>query len=265
MTSQGQFEQQVSAALFAQVGGFFSNTQRGLGFCSVCTAPDPNHLCGQCGSQRATFGDQLADQTLPLAYVRGWMPGYVHQSQHHVRQYKHPDHPSERCVADLQTMITAATYIHGKCIAHAAGRFWEVITFVPSKDRPDDTHPTAGLAQCVTNYRNVPTQRHITLAPGPSITSDDRRPMPDRFAVPDEHRATVKGKHVLVIDDTWVSGGKAQSAALTLKTAGASTVSVLCIARWLSHRWSEHRAYVETPVVPYNALICPVTGGACPT
>jgi orotate phosphoribosyltransferase len=71
---------------------------------------------------------------------------------------------------------------------------------------------------------------------------------------------------VLVVDDTWVTGGSAQSAALTLKAAGASAVTILCAARWLSYTWSaEQRAVVESEVIPYDAMSCPVTGGACPS
>lgn len=72
------------------------------------------------------------------------------------------------------------------------------------------------------------------------------------------------GCHVLVVDDTWVSGNKSQSAALTLKAAGARVVTIPCVARWLSWDYSdEHRQLIERSTAPYDALLCPVTGESC--
>ena len=39
---------------------------------------------------------------------------------------------------------------------------------------------------------------------------------------------------MLLIDDTWTSGGHAQSAALALRQAGATRISALIVARWLT-------------------------------
>lgn len=41
-------------------------------------------------------------------------------------------------------------------------------------------------------------------------------------------------QHVLLIEDTWTSGGNAQSAALALRRAGAASVTILALARWLN-------------------------------
>ncbi|HYQ68602.1 hypothetical protein [Actinophytocola sp.] len=71
--------------------------------------------------------------------------------------------------------------------------------------------------------------------------------------------------HVLVVEDTWVSGDKAQSAALALKAAGATRVTVLCVTRWLRYDWEDHRALIETLDEPYDAARCPVTGSDCPS
>jgi phosphoribosylpyrophosphate synthetase len=75
----------------------------------------------------------------------------------------------------------------------------------------------------------------------------------------------IAGRHVLVVDDTWVSGGKAQSAALALKLAGAARVTIVCIGRLLSYRWDEHRLLIDSLSEPYDAMRCPVTGSVCPT
>lgn len=43
--------------------------------------------------------------------------------------------------------------------------------------------------------------------------------------------ADLSGKSVLLLDDTWTSGGHAQSAAHTLAGAGAETVALVVIGR----------------------------------
>jgi hypothetical protein len=105
----------------------------------------------------------------------------------------------------------------------------------------------------------------VGLAIGPGGTAPRSTiPQPNRFFVPDEYVPQVTDKHVLVIEDTWVSGDKAQSAALALKAAGARRVTSLCVTRWLRYDWEDHRALIETLTEPYDAARCPVTGSCCP-
>jgi hypothetical protein len=52
---------------------------------------------------------------------------------------------------------------------------------------------------------------------------------PGRFCAP----RPVTGKAILLLDDTWTSGGTAQSAAVALKRAGARSVAVVVVGRHL--------------------------------
>lgn len=255
-----RFAQEACARLHAQVSGFFSNTRRGPGFCAVCTSPGSAGICGRCATHRAQYGDRVADLVVPLAYVRGWMTP-KHQSEHHVWQYKHRTHQSARCMRDLRMMILAAILLHGPCIARAVGRGWDAVTFVPSATRPGLEHPVSDLAGQVCDQS--PHAQQIVLSPGPNIEAERHNLVPDRFVVPSQHRAAVAGRHVLVVDDTWVSGGNAQSAALALRESGARAVTVLCIGRWLSWNRSEHQPFMRLPAEPYNARLCPVTATPC--
>lgn len=75
------------------------------------------------------------------------------------------------------------------------------------------------------------------------------------------------GRHVLVIDDTWTSGGHAMSAALGMRTAGATNVSLLVLARWLSVGWeatTEEWARQRLAGPDFRPDICPWTQDACP-
>jgi phosphoribosylpyrophosphate synthetase len=98
-----------------------------------------------------------------------------------------------------------------------------------------------------------------------AVTRERRKVWADRFLVQDSDTTKVDGAHVLVVDDTWVSGGTAQSVAVALKDAGARAVTILCVARWLRWDWSSTPAFVEEYLTaPYEPLVCPVTGDECP-
>lgn len=251
--------------LYADVGAFFCNSRRTAPqTCFVCTGPtasanDPP-LCGQCRDARDGYGSSLADLVVPLAYAKGRMSP-MHQSAHHVREYKAPT-PAPGCAQDLELMAGAATYLHGRCIS-AAVTTWQAVTFVPSISRPGGDHPITGIARRV--HSVYPARAKVGLAIGPGFDKPPTRaPRPDRFTVPEEYLPHVVNQHVLVVEDTWVSGDRAQSAALALKGAGAMCVTILCVTRWLRYDWPDHRELIDTLTDPYDATRCPVTGTTCP-
>ncbi len=51
------------------------------------------------------------------------------------------------------------------------------------------------------------------------------------FRVPPQHRAAIKGAHVLLVDDVYTSGATSNASARALKAAGARRVEVICWAR----------------------------------
>jgi hypothetical protein len=253
------------SSLYANVGAFFCNTRRGAPLtCVICTGPTSalSHpsLCGQCRAARDTYGSSLADLVVPLAYAKGRMPS-MHQSAHHVRAYKAPS-PAPGCARDLQLMAGAGTYLHGSCINATVGE-WHTVTFVPSTTKPGGSTPISGIARAVHGVHSSCAKVGLAIGPG-GTAPRSTIPQPNRFFVPDEYVPQVTDKHVLVIEDTWVSGDKAQSAALALKAAGARRVTILCVTRWLRYDWEDHRALIETLTEPYDAARCPVTGSCCP-
>ncbi|WP_157641159.1 hypothetical protein [Longispora albida] len=52
-------------------------------------------------------------------------------------------------------------------------------------------------------------------------------------------RDNLSGHRVILIEDTWVQGGHAQSAAHALKNAGADTVVIIAIGRWVDYSGSD--------------------------
>jgi orotate phosphoribosyltransferase len=54
------------------------------------------------------------------------------------------------------------------------------------------------------------------------------------------------GADVLVVDDTWVSGGSAQSTAAALKLAGARRVAVVVLGRHVNPADPRSAAFLES-------------------
>jgi orotate phosphoribosyltransferase len=78
-------------------------------------------------------------------------------------------------------------------------------------------------------------------------------------------KQNLSGRHILILDDTWTTGSNTQSAALTLRHAGADHVSVMVVGRWLSHTYGNNAEFIKTRLRrDYDPGVCPVTGGQCP-
>ncbi len=73
--------------------------------------------------------------------------------------------------------------------------------------------------------RPTPPQKEI-----PSVEAR-RRNVAGAFAVDEKYRATIKGAHIVLIDDVLTSGATASACARALKQAEASQVDVLVLAR----------------------------------
>lgn len=71
------------------------------------------------------------------------------------------------------------------------------------------------------------------------------RPNPHAFAVPASLRGAVHGSRVIVLDDIYVSGSRAQSAAAALRLSGATRVLIVPLGRVVRpDRLTTHAAFV---------------------
>ncbi len=176
-----------------------------------------------------------------------------------------PRLPIPRSMDNLRLIINVGTLLHGDCIRLELGHLWDSVTYVPSSRGRSGDHPVRNLARAVSQVANpeAGVERFLlSLGPGysPGCSHVPRR---DRFAVPSEWQSAVRGRHVLVVDDTWTTGASIQSAAAALKLAGAQSVTGLCAARWLKWSWSDHAELLGTCTSDYNALRCMVRKGRC--
>src|ERR1700723_2551301 len=238
----------LSAALVAGAGGYLRNPVRQeLLTCAVCTTPVTGfRLCYQCQRRRGRTG--LADATGFLAYaVAGRQSGYVMQG------YKaRPPVPEHRTIVTLLVLLGLDR--HAGCAAPAGApvTHWATVPSLPA--RPGE-HPLHAIV------RQLAPGSEVALAAADEVEySRDLAPRHFRAAAP-----LPAGAHVLLMDDTWARGGHAQSAALALRAAGASRISVLVAARWINEDYGGNAAFLRgLSGRDYDPAICPWTGAACP-
>ena len=106
----------------------------------------------------------------------------------------------------------------------------------------------------------LPDEREIEVAASQlaaNKTVQERRQFNPAYY--DLQTSVPKDVHVMVIDDTYTSGGHAQSVVMALKQAGAGKVSILTVARWLEMDKEPVKQFYRDNVhgTEYNPMICP--------
>ena len=196
----------------------------------------------------------MADLVAPLVYAIGGT-----ESAATLSMYKnHPVRTQRECRAQIVAeLLMSAVLLHENCFGAVAGVPVSVRTVIPSLTYRSGVHPLTSIAE------SIGLVVDSVLVPG-SEARCDRNVNAGKFTV--DLAADVAGRHVLVIDDVWTTGSNAQSAALTLRRAGAAAVSVLIIGRWLNPRNRLTQRFIRHRLgAPYDSHVCPVTGGVCPS
>ena len=80
------------------------------------------------------------------------------------------------------------------------------------------------------------------LAPGPDASAEGRTVLVGRYRAT---QALAGGPAVLLIDDTWTTGGRAQSAAIALHDAGAAKVAVVILGRHFDRGFGSGETYYQ--------------------
>jgi len=197
----------------------------GPGVCEVCGTwiAEPWRRCYPC----STTPQQL-DVVVPITYSE-----HLGQVHHALRYYKDGiasvrTYAATRLLAILWRFVLA----HEPCVAEACGvPAFDVVTTVPSSTPERDEVRTL-LRTIVEACDPLADRFERVLRPTGQVPSgrdyDERRYVATR---------DLTGLAVLLIDDTWTTGGHAQSAAFALKQAGASTVGLVVIGRHVRPSW----------------------------
>jgi len=251
---------QAAEHLSISVSGYLYGTRRGAEFCQVCTTPvDSSYAyCLACnGNSRAASlnSTQLADLVVPLVYIDD-----EPQSKLLMHGYKGDQvgpEPQKELLLNVALMSALGLLIHRTCIENA-GSPLTALSFVPSTHgRPN--HPIRGIANFAGIHSGLPVVEAKYVGPLPS----SRGYNPAHYQILPN---SVDCRHVLLIDDTWTSGGSAQSVASQFKLTGSISVTILVVGRWLRKGWSASASFMESQMKqnPYSPYDCPVSGtGTC--
>lgn len=158
--------------------------------------------------------------------------------------------------AVLARLIDSFLAVHGKCIATGPAAGWDSVAVVPSTGTTGAT-PSAGTraaSPAGTASRARPPGPHplqqvvacSEALAGLAILALERGEGPlGHLLASDEGFCCreAEGRRVLLLDDTYTSGARCQSAASALVAAGASVAAVLVIARLVRPAFRSGRPY----------------------
>jgi hypothetical protein len=187
--------------------------------CLICRGPvQPGFSrCYQCGCHGSLAPGLLADAVVPISYA---VKGTALAAD--LWRYKSWPTPSAAARAALLALLLTFLHDHGPCIWRQAGMATPGrLAVVPTGCGRPGPHP---LLELTSPYLRLPVAR-LAMRPGRQGRDLDIK----RF---NAERAVARAD-VLLIDDTWVSGASAQSAATALKLAGARRVAIVVLGRHL--------------------------------
>lgn len=223
----------------------------GPGVCLICCGPTSAAfaLCFACQTVARRLGRTLA-AVLPVSLcplpgpLYSVLMGYKESPVAEVRR---------RSARKVEELLTEFLTEHRWCVFTLLGGFVDVVLPVPSSSRPGPP-PLNGVPGLSKNVVSVlegascgilspwcPTVLQRALAPVGHL-------QPDRhaFEVPAWARPMVGGSRILLIDDTYVSGARAQSAASALRDAGAHRVLIVPVGRVIRpDRVAEHAVFLK--------------------
>jgi hypothetical protein len=187
------------------------------GTCAVCRGPArPGYArCYQCAQHDLLGPGLLADVVAPISYaVKG---SAFAASLWRYKSWRSPDPAARTC---LLALLLTFLHDHGRCVWRQAGMpIPGRLAVVPTGCGRPGPHP---LLEMVGPYLRMP-KTGLVMRPG----EQGRDPNSNRFI----SERTGPGASVLLLDDSWVSGASAQSAAAALKRAGARHVAVVVLGR----------------------------------
>lgn len=223
-----------------------------LDYCDLCARPIEFGYsnCYKCLMAVRSFGGDMPALVLPLTYA-----GATEQSRRDVYDYKGTPQ-NVAAVRRLSILVSYFTTLHSGCIRrHTRSPLTSVVSVPSGRNR--HPHPLDDFLR----YFPERLKKSKALFTGLPRQGRAEGISPDDF----DFSAPPAEDHLLILEDSWVSGGNALSLAIQAKRQGAARVSILSVARYLTpdkvtREWLQTQAATD----PYDPAFCPVTRGACP-
>jgi hypothetical protein len=201
-----------------------------FGVCRFCRGPtQPGYgRCFCCATVAAHLGMPLVPVVSMTAYQLG---DEMHRT---LRRYKdaHSARTRRRSVDRCATLLAAFVDRHREGIEGISGGPWDTVVTVPSSTRPD-RWPVDAVVTAVPSLA-VGHRRLLVRGPG---RLDHLQPSCSGFVVDPQVDVATLGRHrVLVVDDSYTTGARAQSAAKALRRAGMRVGAILVLGRVVAPR-----------------------------
>jgi len=199
--------------------------------CRVCCGPAAGleRVCFAC----RRVGHLLGAPLTPVFPVRLCpLPGPLYTV---LRGYKEASvaEARRRFGAQVRALLDAFLAAHGPCLAATAAGPLGLALPVPSSARPGRAplDGVTGLADAVAARLGTRWVPDALVRAGAPV--GHMRPHRQAYAVPAAAQRLVVGQRAVLVDDTYVSGARAQSAAAALRRAGAAAVVSVVLGRVL--------------------------------
>jgi len=219
-----------------------------------------DRVCPVCfGFKQATYKLCIAcdrqpnhcDAIVPITY--SLETGQVHHALRHYKDDRRKEIRTE-FTFDLTAILWRFLAKHETCAAESSGTdTFDMVTVVPSGQATPDS-PRPRLTRIVEEYCEHTAPRFRTLLERTDQPAEAHCYKADRF----DARDNLTGESVLLIDDTWTTGASVQSAARTLKSAGASKVGAVVIGRHVNGEFDDHGALYRNLREPFDWDLCAV-------
>lgn len=199
----------------------------GPGVCGICRGPasEGRGYCWCCRRVCALLGEVPGSIPYVLPMV-AFAPGDVWNVM--LRRYKDaPVVAARRHFAKLLSVETEHFFTaHGDCLRVTTGGFdsYCVVPTTRPHTRTMFPHPLEAVLAGVSAFEPLGAIRLAPFQP-----SFHLRPRTEAFVADDPTR--VAGRRVLVVEDSWVTGARALSAVVALRSARAVVTAVLVIGR----------------------------------
>jgi len=232
--------------------------------CRICCGPTGGAAAAVCFACRSV-GRRLGLPLAPVFPVRLCpLPGPLYTV---LMGYKEsPVSEARRRFGPMvRALLDGFLGAHAPCVAAAAGGRPTLVLPVPSSSRPGGSplNRVEGLAPAARDrLGGAAWSPHLLARTGAPV--GHMRPDARAFAVPASSRPALAGRRVALLDDTYVSGARAQSAAAALRRAGATSVVIVAVGRVLRpDRSASHARFLRLSRVPVATTAGGVVGAPC--
>jgi hypothetical protein len=176
------------------------------------------------------------------------IPGELHGV---LRRYKDARCPRQRARDGKAIVELVARFLrrHEACLA-GEGEAFDLLTTVPSSRGRPGPHP---LIQAIRIDPWLAARHQELLARGPARLGHARA-SDLGFSL----SRPVDGARILLLDDTWTTGARAQSAASALQSHGARVVAIVVVGRLVdpAHSPLARRWWRDQAAAPFNLDRC---------